>query len=137
MTMLRDGWFKLIAKSGPTAVTGTLAVWEFPPPEPVTETVYEPLAVELPIVTLRVVVPGAPGVTGTLEMLRVAVIPEDVFGLENVTVPENPFKLETVMVEVCDAPCNTVRLEGLGVIVKSGGGGWTVKVPFIAVWYSQ
>jgi len=103
----------------------------------VTETAYEPFAVELPTVTLRVVVPGDPELTGTLELLRVAVMPAGVFGLENVTVPENPFKLETVRVEVCDAPWSTVRLEGLGVIVKSGGGGWTVKVPFIAMWYSQ
>ncbi len=135
--MLSEGWSELIAKSGPTTVTGILAVWEFPPPEPVTETVYEPLAVELPTVTLRIVVPGDPGVTDTLEVLRVAVIPAAVLGLENVTVPENPFKLETVSVEVCDVPCNTVRLEGLGVMVKSGGRGWTVKVPFIGTWYSQ
>jgi len=136
--MLSEGWSKLIAKSGPTTVTGTLAVWEFPPPEPVTETVYDPLTVELPTVTLRVVAAEDPEVMDTLELLRVPLIPAGVFGLENVTVPENPFKLETVRVEVCDAPCNTVRLEGLGVIVKSGGGGgWTVKVPIIAVWYSQ
>src|SRR5712692_981656 len=102
--MLSEGWSKLIAKSGPTTVTGTLAVWEFPPPVPVTETVYEPLAVELPTVTLRAVVPGDPGATDTLEVLRAPVIPAGAIGLENVTGPENPFKLETVRVEVCDAP---------------------------------
>ncbi len=38
-TMLSEDWSRLIEKSGPTTVTETLAVWEFPPPEPVTETV--------------------------------------------------------------------------------------------------
>ena len=38
-TMLCEVWSRLIEKSGPTTVTETLAVWEFPPPEPVTETV--------------------------------------------------------------------------------------------------
>ena len=99
---------------------------------PVTETVYEPLAVELPTVTLRVVVPGDEGVTDTLGLLRVAVIPLGVVGGSKVTVPENPFKLETVIVEVPDNPWIRVRLEGSEVMVKSGGGGWTMKVPTMA-----
>ena len=54
--------------------------------------------------TLRVVVPEEEGLTLTMELLRVAVIPVGVLGEEKVTVPENPFKLETVTVDVCDDP---------------------------------
>src|SRR5712692_9108801 len=95
-TMLSEDWSRLIEKSGPTTVTGTFAVWEFPPPDPLTDTVYVPGVVEGPTVTLRVVVPEEDGLTLIMELLRVAVIPVGVLGEEKVTAPENPFKLETV-----------------------------------------
>jgi len=73
----------------------------------------------------------------TIELLRVAVIPAGTLGGESVTVPENPFKLEMVRVDVWKVPWFRVRLEGFEVMLKSGGGGWTMNVPFMATWYSQ
>ncbi len=93
-----------------------------------TETVYWPGVVELPTVTLRVIVPGVEGVTGTLDLLRAAVIPRGVLGEEKVTVPEKPFRLETVRVEVFDNPWFIVRLAGLGLMLKSGATTLTVTV---------
>ena len=51
----------------------------------------------------RLDVPEDVGVTDTLLVLRVAVIPLGALG-ERVTVPEKPFWLETVMAESCDVP---------------------------------
>ncbi len=76
--------------------------------------------VEALAVTLRMVVAEDEGPTVTMELDRVAAIPVGALGEEKVTVPENPFRLETVKVEVRDDPWLTVRLEGLGVMLKSG-----------------
>ncbi len=80
-------------------------------------------------VTFMIVVPGLEGVTVTLFALRTAVIPAGVVGVVKVTVSEKPFKLDTVIVEVCDVPWSMVRLEGLGVVTKSGCP--TMNLPFI------
>ena len=65
----------------------------------------------------RLEVPEVVGVTGTLLVLRVAVTPLGALG-ERVTVPEKPFWLDTVMVESCDVPCESVRLDGLAIMLK-------------------
>ncbi len=64
--------------------------------------------------------PGVEGVTGTIDLLRAAVIPVADVGEEKVTVPEKPFWLETVRVEVSDNPWFTVRPDRLGLKLKSG-----------------
>ena len=66
------------------------------------------------------IVPVDEGLTVTIELLRVAVMPAGVDGGEKVTVPENPLTLETVKVEVWCDPRLILRLDGLGVMVKSG-----------------
>jgi hypothetical protein len=118
--ILSEEWSDMMAKSGFTTITERLAVWEFPAPEPVTETVYPPVPVEAPMLTLRFVVPGVVVLTETVEVVSVAVIPAGAVGAENVTVPENPFKLVTVIVEVCEDPWFMFRLDGFGVMLKSG-----------------
>ena len=79
--------------------------------------------VEAPIVTFRAMALEDPAGIVTMELLRVAVIPIGTLGGESVTVPENPFRLEMVRVDVWKAPWFRVRLEGLEVMLKSGGGG--------------
>ena len=87
-----------------------------------TETVYEPRLVDAPTATVSVVVPEFVGVTETMEVPRVAVIPVGLVGEEKVTVPENPFTLVTVREDICEDPWFTARVEGLSVTLKSGGG---------------
>ena len=111
---------EVTAKSGPTTITATLVKCEFPPPDPVVETLYEPGVIEPPTVTFRTIIPGIEGVTPTLLGLRTAVMPAGVVGVVKFTVPANPFKLDTISVEVCDDPWPIVRLEGLAVVWKSG-----------------
>ncbi len=103
-TMLNDDESELMTKSeggGPMIVMLTLALWEIVPLDPITGTMYEPLAVAAPAVMLRVETPEDDGVTERLGLvMNWAEIPAGVFGRERFTVPENPFKLETVMVEL-------------------------------------
>ena len=74
--------------------------------------------------TVTRTVAGAPGATVTVVELRVkngALLPPGAILALSVMVPVNPLVLLIVMVVVADPPCLTVRLEGLAVIVKSGG----------------
>ena len=67
----------------------------------------------------------------TLIALSDAVGPAGETLLVRLTVPEKPLKLVRVMVDVADEPLGrTVRLDGFGVIVKSGP---TTTVT-VAVW---
>lgn len=45
---------------------------------------------------MRIVVPGTKGVTDTIDLERVAVIPAGTAGAERLTLPEKPLRLETV-----------------------------------------
>jgi hypothetical protein len=65
--------------------------------------------------------PEAPGIEVALKL---AVTPEVL--VLRPTVTENPVMLVTVIVDVLEPPCATVRLVGLAAMPKSGGD--TIKV---------
>ncbi len=109
----------------------TLAVWDPAPSEPVSVTLYLPSGVEAPAVKLSRVVPGVDGLTETLDLERVPVMPAGPFGGEKFTVPEKPLTLDTVIVvELVWEPWTMTANHQFGVMAKfDPGGGSTMNVP--------
>ena len=106
-------------------------VWDPVPSEPVSVTLYLPSGVEAPAVKLSRVVPGVDGLTETLDLERVPVMPAGPFGGEKFTVPEKPLTLDTVIVvELVWEPWTMTANHQFGVMAKfDPGGGSTMNVP--------
>src|SRR5215469_3206355 len=99
-------------------VSEITAVWVMPPPVAVTVTLDVPVVAVLPTVNVRTELP-LPGAAIEAE-LKLPVTPEGKPETDNDTAELNPPLTLVVIVELPDAPCARVRLEGEALTVKSG-----------------
>jgi len=87
--------------------------------------------------TVSVVVPVPPDDKVTLVALRVVVGPDGDMEDVRVIVPVNPLMLLKVMVDAAEDPAWIVRLTGLAIMVKSGGGGALTVTDIVTEWTSD
>ena len=74
------------------------------------------------------VTPAVPPLGSDTDDGSVEVGPGGVIVDESATVPVKPFLLLTSIIDVSQLPCAMVRLVGLALMTKSGGGGGDVTV---------
>lgn len=127
-----------IVKSGAglLTVTETGTEWDSVPLVPTTCAVYDPLGVDVVVDTVSVVVPVPPDDRVTLVALRVVVGPDGDMEDVRVIVPAKLLILVKVIAEDAEEPAWIVRLTGLAVMVKSGGGGGRTVTVTVTEWTS-
>ena len=128
--------FMVKSGAGLLTVTETVTEWDSVPLVPTTCAVYDPLGVDVVVDTVSVVVPVPPDDKVTLAALRVVVGPDGDMDDARVIVPAKPLMLIRVIEDAAEDPAWMVRLTGLAVMVKSGGGGWLTVTVIVTGWTS-